>query len=108
MLIKTRKSWEISENQTTTETVFSNRRAFMRGMIGAATIAGTGVSLGQSAIARQMRGLSGGFLRLFTQFLAGITQPFSPAVEIVGSSAVFLVACWPYGERCQYMRSIQA
>ncbi|HAD24499.1 MAG TPA: protein-methionine-sulfoxide reductase catalytic subunit MsrP [Alphaproteobacteria bacterium] len=49
MLIKMPKSWEISENRTTPETVFANRRAFMRGVIGAATIAGTGVSLGQSA-----------------------------------------------------------
>ncbi len=50
MLIKTPKSWEISENQTTPEAVFENRRKFMRGMIGAATIAGAGLSVTQSAV----------------------------------------------------------
>lgn len=49
MLIKTPKSWEISENQTTPEVVFKNRRKFMRGMIGAATIASAGLSVTQSA-----------------------------------------------------------
>lgn len=59
MLIKTPKSWEISENQTTPEAVFENRRKFMRGMIGAATIAGTGISLTQSVAQAAISGNSG-------------------------------------------------
>ena len=44
MLIKIRQGWEIPENAVTPEKIFTNRRQFMAGAIGAAVLAGAGIA----------------------------------------------------------------
>ncbi len=46
MLIKIKRSWEISENKVTPEHIFTNRRKFMQGAIGVAVLAGAGIGGG--------------------------------------------------------------
>ncbi|MBL4787823.1 MAG: twin-arginine translocation signal domain-containing protein, partial [Kordiimonadaceae bacterium] len=52
MLIKNKKNWFESENDVTSESLYLNRRSFMRGAAGVAGATGLiGMGLGSSAMA---------------------------------------------------------
>lgn len=79
MLIKIRKSWQEKENSVTAESLYLNRRTFIKGSAGAAALGIAGTSIATGAFAEKNRQL----LRLDHQKTA-----YNPGEELTPEAAV--------------------